>query len=131
MIYKTIESRHAVWVSTENSFDRIRANFIKKKGGSGFEKDFRIRNRFVDEDHAVSLWLPEGNMAGFEYMVEDVLAACEKRMRPAQITYIFALEDFDYDAGIQENEVLTFLGNLNLRFRIRDWAAERSMCQGG
>lgn len=131
MIYKTVESRHAVWVSTEHSFDRIRSNFIKKKGGSGFEKDFRIRNRFVDDDHAVSLWLPEGNMAGFEYMVEDVLAACEKRMGDVQITYIFALEDFDYDAGVQESDVLTFLGNLSLRFRIRDWVAERNAHQSG
>ncbi|AOR60498.1 hypothetical protein F6Q07_16685 [Pectobacterium parmentieri] len=130
MIYKTIESKHSVWVSQEPSFDKIKLNFIKKKGGSKFEKDFKIKNRFIDYDHAISIWLLDGISSGFESIVDEVKNACKGYIGDDDITYIYALEEFEYDACIQENDTLKFLGNITLHLKIRDWNAERREIEG-
>ncbi|WP_018887108.1 hypothetical protein [Paenibacillus massiliensis] len=130
MIYKTVESMHSVWVSKEPSFEKVKLNFIAKKGGSKFEKDFKIKNRFIDYDQAISLWLPEGGFSGFESIVDEVKAACNKDIGYEHITYIFALDEFEYDASVQENDTLRFVGNIALHLKIRDWAAERREREG-
>ncbi|MBN3190990.1 hypothetical protein H4F64_12355 [Pectobacterium brasiliense] len=130
MIYKTIESKHSVWVSKETSFDKIKLNFIKKKGGSKFEKDFKIKNRFIDYAHAISIWLPDGELSGFESIVDEIRDACKEYIGDDDITYIYALDEFEYDACIQENDTLKFLGNIILHLKIRDWNAERKERDG-
>lgn len=130
MIYKTIETEHSVWISKEPSFDKVKSNFIEKRGGSKFEKDFKIKNEFIDYDHAISLWLPDGEYAGFESIVDEVKAACKKNIGDEDITYIFALEEFEYNASVQENDTLKFLGNITLHLKIRDWSAERREREG-
>lgn len=126
MIYKVVASEYAVWVSKELSFENIKLNFIAKKGHSKFERDFKLKNRFIDYDQAISLWLPEGDFTGFESIVADIRAEYEKVYNAKDLTYIFALEDFVYDNHIQENDTLKFLGNITLHLRIRDWNAERT-----
>ncbi|WP_249648075.1 hypothetical protein [Pectobacterium carotovorum] len=62
--------------------------------------------------------------------MDEIRDACKEYIGDDDITYIYALDEFEYDACIQENDTLKFLGNIILHLKIRDWNAERKERDG-
>lgn len=83
-----------------------------------------MKGRFLDYDHAISLWLPENEDSGFDGIINEIKAICKVNGIINEVTYIFSLMDFNYDGSVKNNSELVFLGNIPLHFQIRDFRAE-------
>ncbi|WP_158693074.1 hypothetical protein [Cronobacter sakazakii] len=51
-----LTEKYAVWYSTCATYELVQNYFSKENGTSKFEKDFGLKNRFIDYDHAISIW---------------------------------------------------------------------------
>ncbi|EIZ9542784.1 hypothetical protein MRB80_004273, partial [Cronobacter sakazakii] len=51
-----LTEKYAVWYSTCAGYELVQNYFYKENGTSKFEKDFGLKKRFIDYDHAISIW---------------------------------------------------------------------------
>ncbi|ELY6226120.1 hypothetical protein ACOZ11_003725 [Cronobacter muytjensii] len=119
-----LTERYAVWYSTCSDYNLIQDYFNKGDGLSKFEKDFVLKNRFIDYDHAVSIWygkehgelgeVSTDNPAiddGFQFITAPVADKLYS-LGVGEISYIFAIPDLEYNKPDDKASVMKFLDNV-------------------
>ncbi|WP_105622748.1 hypothetical protein [Cronobacter sakazakii] len=119
-----LTEKYAVWYSTCATYELVQNYFSKENGTSKFEKVFGLRNRFIDYDHAISIWygkehgelgdITPDNPAidnGFLF-ISTPIAERLYALGVEKISYIFAMPDFEYDNVSKNEGVMIFLDNI-------------------
>ncbi|EKK4061049.1 hypothetical protein ACM912_003267 [Cronobacter sakazakii] len=119
-----LTEKYAVWYSTCATYELVQNYFSKENGTSKFEKDFGLKNRFIDYDHAISIWygkehgelgyITPDNPAidnGFLF-ISTPIAERLYALGVEKISYIFAMPDFEYDNVGKNEGVMIFLDNI-------------------
>ncbi|EOC1348515.1 hypothetical protein ACI093_003625 [Cronobacter turicensis] len=119
-----LTEKYAVWYSTCANYDLVRNYFSKENGTPKFEKDFGLKNRFVDYDHAISIWYGKdhgefGDISSDNPAIDNtflfITTPIAERLRVLgveEISYIFAIPDFEYDNVSEKGNVMEFLDNI-------------------
>ncbi|EOC0266731.1 hypothetical protein ACI0ZQ_003914 [Cronobacter dublinensis] len=119
-----LTEKYAVWYSTCSDYNLIQDYLNKENGLCKFEKDFGLKNRFIDYDHAVSIWygkehgelgeVSTDNPAiddGFQFITSPVADKLYS-LRVRKISYIFAIPDLEYNKADDKASVMKFLDNV-------------------
>lgn len=119
-----LTEKYAVWYSTCATYELVQNYFSKENGTSKFEKDFGLKNRFIDYDHAISIWygkehgelgdITPDNPAidnGFLF-ISTPIAERLYALGVEKISYIFAMPDFENDNVSKNEGVMIFLDNI-------------------
>ncbi|EGT5661693.1 hypothetical protein AGJ34_14345 [Cronobacter dublinensis subsp. dublinensis] len=118
-----LTEKYAVWYSTCSDYNLIQDYFNKGDGLSKFEKDFDLKNRFIDYDHAVSIWYGKEHgelgevstdnpaIDGFQFITAPVADKLYS-LGVGEISYIFAIPDLEYNKPDDKVSVMKFLDNV-------------------
>ncbi|WP_369833860.1 hypothetical protein [Cronobacter dublinensis] len=128
-----LTERYAVWYSTCSDYNLIQDYFNKGHGLSKFEKDFGLKNRFIDYDHAVSIWygkkhgelgeVSTDNPAiddGFQFITAPVADKLYS-LGVGEISYLFAMPNFEYNKEIDKASIMKFLDNVVSSQKCSSW----------
>lgn len=128
-----LTEKYAVWYSTCANYELVQNYFSKENGASRFEKDFGLKNRFVDYDHAISIWYGKehgelGDISSDNPAIDKgflfITTPIAERLRPLgvdKISYIFAIPDFEYDNVSEKGNVMEFLDNIICSQKSSSW----------
>ncbi|ELY3624756.1 hypothetical protein SMX14_004042, partial [Cronobacter malonaticus] len=101
-----LTEKYAVWYSTCASYELVQNYFSKENGSSEFEKYFGLKNRFIDYDHAISIWYgkehgelgdinPDNPSIDNDFLfISTPIAERLYALGVEKISYIFAIPDF-------------------------------------
>lgn len=131
------KEKYAIWYSVSTDYENIMSNFITNDDGSQFERDFHLQDEFIDYDHAVIIWYgkEQGELGklsrdknvtldeGFDFITSKVSLILEKKDID-EISYLFALPDFEYKGKVKSNGVLCFGGNVTCQRPNSSWLDE-------
>ncbi|EPE7491808.1 hypothetical protein ACSMAF_003906 [Cronobacter universalis] len=128
-----LTEKYAVWYTTCANYELIQNYVSKENGFSKFERDFDLKNRFIDYDHAISIWygkehgelgdISPDNPAienGFLF-ISTPIAERLYALGVEKITYIFAIPDFEYDNVSKKEDVMIFLDNIICSQKCSSW----------
>nr|EKM1392400.1 hypothetical protein [Cronobacter sakazakii] len=119
-----LTEKYAVWYTTCANYELIQNYVSKENGFSKFERDFGLKNLFIDYDHAISIWYGKehgelGDISpdnpsidnGFLF-ISTPIAERLYALGVEKISYIFAILDFEYDNVSKKKNVMIFLDNI-------------------
>ncbi len=128
-----LTENYAVWYSTCASYELVQNYFSKVNGSSEFEKHFGLKNRFIDYDHAISIWYgkehgelwdisPDNPSIdnGFLF-ISTPIAERLYALGVDKISYIFAIPHFEYDNVSKKEDVMIFLDNIICSQKSSSW----------
>ncbi|ELY4723686.1 MULTISPECIES: hypothetical protein [Cronobacter] len=128
-----LTEKYAVWYTTCANYELVQNYFYKENGTSKFEKDFGLKKRFIDYDHAISIWYgkehgdlgdigPDNSAIdnGFLFITTPV-AERLYALGVEKISYIFAIPDFEYDNVSKKKNVMIFLDNIICSQKSSSW----------
>lgn len=125
------QEKYAIWYSFSNDYEAIIDNECK------FERDFHLKNRFIDYDHAITIWYgkEQGELGalsrkenpfleeGFDFITSEASLLLEKE-NVNRISYLFALPDFEYKGKVKSNGILSFGGHITCERPNSSWLDE-------
>ncbi|ELY4423581.1 hypothetical protein SMZ52_004172 [Cronobacter sakazakii] len=122
-----LTEKYAVWYTTCANYELIQ-NYVSK-----FERDFGLKNLFIDYDHAISIWYGKehgelGDISpdnpsidnGFLF-ISTPIAERLYALGVEKISYIFAIPDFEYDNVSKKKNVMIFLDNIICSQKSSSW----------
>ncbi|ELY2768814.1 hypothetical protein ACT474_003944 [Cronobacter malonaticus] len=128
-----LTEKYAVWYSTCASYELVQNSFSKENGSSEFEKYFGLKNRFIDYDHAISIWYgkehgelgdinPDNPSIDNDFLfISTPIAERLYALGVEKISYIFAIPDFEYDNVSKKEDVMIFLDNIICSQKSSSW----------
>lgn len=130
-----IMNKYAVWYSLHSDYELIQSYFNKEKGFSKFEKDFYLKNRFIDYDHVVSIWygkeygelgdlFDNPELESAFYFITKPVAERLMILGIDKVSYVFAIPDFEYKENNSNCDVLKFLDNITCSQQSSSWLDE-------
>ncbi|EOL9027068.1 hypothetical protein ACU9FZ_003185 [Cronobacter sakazakii] len=127
-----LTEKYAVWYTTCANYELIQNYVSKENGFSKFERDFGLKKRFIDYDHAISIWYGKehgelGDISpdnpsidnGFLF-ISTPIAERLYALGVEKISYIFAILDFEYD-NVSKKNVMIFLDNIICSQKSSSW----------
>ncbi|EOU1338698.1 hypothetical protein [Cronobacter malonaticus] len=128
-----LTEKYAVWYSTCASYKLVQNYFSKENGSSEFEKYFGLKNRFIDYDHAISIWYgkehgelgdinPDNPSIDNDFLfISTPIAERLYALGVEKISYIFAIPAFEYDNVSKKEDVMIFLDNIICSQKSSSW----------
>ncbi|QPI43131.1 MULTISPECIES: hypothetical protein [Pectobacterium] len=131
------KEKYAIWYSISNDYEAIMDNFIIHDNECKFERDFHLKRRFIDYDHAIIIWYgkEQGELGDlsrkkntileeeFDFITSEVSLLLEKK-NVDKISYLFALPEFEYKGKVKSNGVLSFGGHVTCERSNSSWLDE-------
>ncbi|QDX95940.1 hypothetical protein EGD00_00260 [Pectobacterium carotovorum subsp. carotovorum] len=131
------KEKYAIWYSVSTNYEAIMDNFSINDNECKFERDFHLKNRLIDYDHAIIIWYGKeqgelGNLSrkkninleeGFDFITSKVSLLLEKK-NVDKISYLFALPDFEYEGKVKSNDTLRFGGHVTCERPNSSWLDE-------